>query len=642
MATALHVFRRKGIFYWRRRLPPVMAVILKTSHLCRSLRTTDRRKANHFAMLISIAVDQLADDLSIMADLKQPTKNDLNKILFEIFNSILDKGEFRRAAAGIGSDPWRKPTTSKDEELNQKYSALGLNDPDDVYNAAKDALTMNERDIASSYTRPLFRRDNLAYFVDENGIGYKEHNIRRAIFERMVLAVIATAEKFNAERDNGIYNPAIFPFASNRKEATPHSPLEAWERQRISVIHKDYVQHKTPDWKDDSRGKAEHACRLFVGLVGDLPYLTITRKDASSFRNRLDELPRSYGQHPVFRGLNGAQAIERADEIRAALDEGKLPIRYGQIKLDRAEAEKATRRLHPGTTNSHIHWMNAFYDWLIKEGRFDQTNPFAAIGHSKIRVEKATPEEEIRKPWPPELLEKLFHHPIWTGFDNRQNRNRPGKRIIEDENFWAPLIAVFTGMREEEILQLWTKDICTIDDIPCFDINASDSEGKALKTRHAARIIPVHSELIKIGFLKYVAEAKKQKSHLLFPGAQRSRPKENGEKGRLVPYYTKAFNRIRVNLGVPPSYNFHTLRNTFDTALEAYNLISSNLGRYLMGHAMHGEGGTYIDGRQPKPLRKVVELVKPTIDFSHLYEGEQRRERDFTEHPSRKGDKERK
>lgn len=632
MATALHVFRRKGIFYWRRRLPPLMATILQTTHLCRSLRTTDRRVANHRGMLVSMTIDYIEDDLGTMAKLHQPTKDDLHRVLFDIFNDFLDKGEILRSRPVDGSNPWHSPTNAEDSRLKQRMATdFGWAEPEDYAREAIEELNQNLRYLGAGTAQWYFRRYDLAPINDDT---------KKKIFERMALAVVAAAQRINADRDNGIYNPAIFPFASNSKEAKPHSPLEAWERQRISVIHKEYVRYKSPDWKDDSRGKAEHACRLFVGLVGDYPYTAVARKDASSFRNRLDELPKSYGQHPVYRGLSSAQAIERADEIRASLDTGKFPLRYGQIKLDRAEAEKAERRLHPGTTNSHISWMHTFYDWLILEGRYDQPNPFAEIGHSKTRVEKATPEAAKRKPWPSDLLEKLFHHPIWTGFDNRQNRNRPGKRIIEDENFWAPLIALFTGMREEEILQLWTKDVRTIDDVPCFDINASASEGKTLKTKQAARTIPVHSELIKIGFLKYVAEAKRQKCRLLFPGAQRSRPKKNGEKGRLVPYYTKAFNRIRVNLGVPPSYNFHTLRNTFDTALEAHHLLSSNLGRYLMGHAMHSEGGTYIDGRQPKPLRKVVELVKLTVDFSHLYEDKQRREYDFTEHPSRKDDRE--
>lgn len=643
MATALHVFRRKGIFYWRRRLPPVMAAILQTTHLCRSLRTADRRIANHCGMLISMAIDQLEDDLNVMVKPQQPTKGDLNKILLEIFNYFLDMGEFRRAAASYGSDPWRNPTSVRDEETRAKYSALGLEKPEDIAEAAKDMLTMNERDIAERYARPLFRRYNLAYFVDAEGIGYKEHIVKRSIFERMVLAAIATAERFNAERDNGIYNPAVFPFASNEQEAKPHSPLEAWERQKVSDLIQQYRDARLPDVSNSMLNKIDVAGRLFVELVGDIPARNITRQDAARFRNRLDELPNEYSQNEVYRKLSPSEIIERAKEIRRQLDTDASEIAIGEYKLNREKAHKAAEPLHPKTTNSHISTMHGFFKWLKKDGFFGGENPFSEVGHSKKRIEKQLRASggKSRAPWPSDIQKKLFSHPRWNGFDNVKNTNTPGHLIIEDENFWAPLISIFTGMREEEILQLWTKDIRRSDGVDYIDVNECIPEGKQLKTIHSSsRIIPIHSELIKIGFLEYVKAARKANSRLLFPGAMRS-PMKNGKIGRLGTYYTRTFTRIRENREIPLKYKFHSLRNTFFTALDAKN---NNLtpfpARFLMGHLNDKNATGYGDFRQPRNLKEFVEKVKPEIDFSFLYFGRQNRRYDFTEHPSRKNDQE--
>jgi hypothetical protein len=44
-------------------------------------------------------------------------------------------------------------------------------------------------------------------------------------------------------------------------------------------------------------------------------------------------------------------------------------------------------------------------------------------------------------------------------------RAEPGSLIIRDERFWLPLIAVFSGMRQEEICQLHVEDVRQADGI---------------------------------------------------------------------------------------------------------------------------------------------------------------------------------
>lgn len=73
--------------------------------------------------------------------------------------------------------------------------------------------------------------------------------------------------------------------------------------------------------------------------------------------------------------------------------------------------------------------------------------------------------------------------------------------------YWAPLIALFTGARMSEILQLEVSDITTSYNVPVIsfsDIEPSKDKNKRLKAKGSHRKVPIHKQLIKLGFLDFV------------------------------------------------------------------------------------------------------------------------------------------
>lgn len=85
--------------------------------------------------------------------------------------------------------------------------------------------------------------------------------------------------------------------------------------------------------------------------------------------------------------------------------------------------------------------------------------------------------------------------------------------------FWLPLMCLFLGMRPNEAAQLYLHDlkrtkagtwylhiIATGDDDEDADAAVT---GKTLKTKASRRKIPLHPELIKVGFLEFVEQRKK-------------------------------------------------------------------------------------------------------------------------------------
>lgn len=96
--------------------------------------------------------------------------------------------------------------------------------------------------------------------------------------------------------------------------------------------------------------------------------------------------------------------------------------------------------------------------------------------------------------------------------------------------FWMPLVGYFTGARTNEIAQLDTTDIKTIDGHPCFDFCADDTkapEAKRIKTGEA-RQVPIHSSLIGLGFLDYVeSQQRANKKKLFSEGLKYLRPRNS-------------------------------------------------------------------------------------------------------------------
>lgn len=102
--------------------------------------------------------------------------------------------------------------------------------------------------------------------------------------------------------------------------------------------------------------------------------------------------------------------------------------------------------------------------------------------------------------------------------------------------YWIPIIAMHTGNHINEECQIYLSDIVTKDGIAVFDINRfSVHNDKRLKTRAAVRLIPIHSNLLKLNFLGFVAQVKATGSERLFPNL--TYDKGQGYKRKVVRWF---------------------------------------------------------------------------------------------------------
>jgi len=104
-----------------------------------------------------------------------------------------------------------------------------------------------------------------------------------------------------------------------------------------------------------------------------------------------------------------------------------------------------------------------------------------------------------------------------------------------------------------------------------------------IKTIAARRSIPLHDELLRLGFVQY-CESMAQGS--LWPNLPKRRGKADG-------YFSQFFGGLRAELGIPPSMSFHSFRHNVRTNLVCAGVAESVIDR-LLGHIGTGSVGAKV------------------------------------------------
>lgn len=182
-------------------------------------------------------------------------------------------------------------------------------------------------------------------------------------------------------------------------------------------------------------------------------------------------------------------------------------------------------------------------------------------------------------------------------------------------DYWVPLLALFTGATQSELLQLHVSDVYETNKIWIIDINAA-GEKQLKNTTGRSRQVPIHSQLIALGFDRFVKKQKNAKHTRLFPDEERN------NRGQFSSY-SKRFNRFRSALGIGTSddekVDFHSFRHTVSTVLIGLG-CEEGIVNDIIGH----ESGirsetrrTYSEGAFIEAKQKIIEKLKYGIDFNY-------------------------
>jgi integrase len=367
-------------------------------------------------------------------------------------------------------------------------------------------------------------------------------------------------------------------------------------RSSLREAYDAYMADPTRDWSPRTRMAYETTRRLALAILGeDTPIRSITRAQCRELIDVLRWLPSNASKR--FPGVGPV-------EIAA-----------------RAKAEHLPSLISPANINTYLNKLCGVFNWAAKEELIDR-NP--ALG---LKVPDPTLRRDKREPFSTKQLRAIFSAPLYTGCrDDEHGYATPGPNRPRNARFWIPLVGMFAGLRLNEACQLDVGDIRIVEGVACFAITASantPTSDKRLKTASSERLVPVHPELLALGFMDFVAQRTRSGNTKLF-----------GEVALGVTGYRSAtfsawFARFCAKAGASTKKTcYHSFRHVFRDALREGH-VERDIALALGGWTRPGGSGglasvsdAYGSGYRVGTLFDAIGKVRyPDIDLSHLYPG---------------------
>jgi integrase len=228
-------------------------------------------------------------------------------------------------------------------------------------------------------------------------------------------------------------------------------------------------------------------------------------------------------------------------------------------------------------------------------------NPF-----TEMQAEDTVPVNQKKLPYTTEDIHKLLSGLLGV------------HKLKEPHRFWVPLIALYSGMRQNEICQLRTTDIEIDGNIPVFQIRHNPAMRQTVKAKES-RTCPIHPMLLRLGFLGYVGRQREGKQEMLFSTLTYSETK--GWTGKVRGWWNEQF-QVKC-IDDTTSKSFHSWRGTFIDWFKqngAYRKLDDRMIlKSMIGHdgdesvtSKHYEQG-YPLATQIRILRKLDYKIEPAL-----------------------------
>ncbi len=244
----------------------------------------------------------------------------------------------------------------------------------------------------------------------------------------------------------------------------------------------------------------------------------------------------------------------------------------------------------------HLMPLNTFFEFAISVGEFPDI-PSPSKGHNLKTSREDEMEKESREPFSTEELKIIFNPDTYL-------------KIDEPDGFWPPILALYTGARLNELCKLSVLDIGEREGIHSIQIT---TQYGSLKNQASKRKVPLHPQILELGFLDYVEDVKKFDG-MLFPGLKPNR------YGSYIKEPSRRFGKYLDSIGITdPSKVFHSFRHTANDKLKQ-NGVTEEERCDFVGHEHETTNSKHYT--KEYGLKYLAENVAPKltydIDFSKL------------------------
>jgi integrase len=555
--------------------------------LQRSLRTKDKQEAKRLAPPVLMEFDRiLADAEASTAERPLRTTLDRREIeriadFFYAHELAADEEERREGGSEALFQGVAKQLSDAGVHFDTPYSIgsvpeFGLSDRgmDKINQSIETTLPAAQQWLArGDISKMRWEIDELLKLfrinLDPSSSAYRELGLE--VLKRFVKALQAIERR---QKGEVVETPELI------ESSEALSPLSG----SLRAAHDGWKKSRNPS--RTTLREFSYAIDRFVELHGDMPVAKITRRHVLHFREALQDLP-----------------IRRSGKLRNA----PLPE-----LVEWSKHHPRAPRVSNATVNKLLGGVQAVALWARDNGLIADDAPWADP-FANMRLSEDSP---TREPWRLEELRLLFTSAVFT------KRARPTAGRGEAA-FWLPLLGLFTGARLGELAPLTTADVTTDEpsQIPMITIREDPEQDRRLKTAGSARVVPVHPELVRIGFLRFVEQARSKEgaSARLFPLLT------PGPRGGFGEAWSKWFGRYIRDLGIHNRASvFHSFRHGFKDALRAAE-VSEDVNDALTGHAGPGTVGRQYGAKQM--IRRfgiatlaaaVSKVAYPGLDLSQL------------------------
>ena len=142
--------------------------------------------------------------------------------------------------------------------------------------------------------------------------------------------------------------------------------------------------------------------------------------------------------------------------------------------------------------------------------------------------------------------------------------------------FWICMVALFTGARQNAACTLQYDDVVVHEGLNCIHF-IENHPLKQLKNDASERFVPIHDQLLDLGFVDYVnrkkAKMKATGSDFIFPKCQTSGGIYNSKY--LVRTFSKFLTDIKIKQNNYDGYDFHSFRKNASLIMQAAHIPES-------------------------------------------------------------------
>lgn len=406
----------------------------------------------------------------------------------------------------------------------------------ETLSAAMDLYGVEVRKIRSPQTSAQLQNDLGA--ISDIAVTSAEHlaQLREAHIKARLNALRQSAKVLSADLI-GLNNTSELPIEATgaaTSDAPSHdAPPAEIARRPASKIHtgEAWTMATLEAQFDAIRKPAQNAAQ--GSWTGDIPSIFWR---AAHFNSMTDKVMKQRGsdirRFMLITGLTDVAEITQAhlthwsDRLQSfpktfLRSEKDAHRNLQEILLGANTLPPSERGLSAGTMRRHVKSIEILLERARAEGV-----PLQLLDPTKIKPKKPSSRRKhlARAVFKLDEVRTLFRHTIWTGSKSNGRRHDAGDLIIKDGKYWIPPILAYTGARRSEIAGMLAEDVRVIDGIPAFVIQSNCYRGikgepkDAKEEERLTRIVPMHSQLIDLGFLDYAEAARAQGRHpLLFP-----------------------------------------------------------------------------------------------------------------------------